>query len=41
MSPEEIMVILNQMVGDGKLDKDVVHYVAEHLQDCWVSALGL
>lgn len=41
MSPEEIMVILNQMVNDGKLDKDVVHYVANNLQDCWVSALGL
>jgi HD-GYP domain-containing protein (c-di-GMP phosphodiesterase class II) len=41
MSPEEIMVILNQMVDNGKLDKDVVHCVANNLQDCWVSALGL
>jgi HD-GYP domain-containing protein (c-di-GMP phosphodiesterase class II) len=41
MSTEEIMDVLNKMVDDGKLDGNVVQCVANNLQNCWESALGL
>ena len=41
MSTGDIMDVLNKMVDDGKLDGNVVQCVANNLQNCWESALGL
>jgi HD-GYP domain-containing protein (c-di-GMP phosphodiesterase class II) len=39
LAPEEILAILQKEAQDGKLDKEIVTVVAEHLQDCWKVAL--
>ena len=39
LPPDEIMEILNRMVGDGKLDREVVMCVSRNLQTCWQVAL--
>lgn len=39
MPPDAIMVILNEMVDEGKLDRDLVRCVDDHLQTCWKIAL--
>jgi len=39
MQPDAIMEILNEMVDDGKLDRDVVMCVDANLQTCWKIAL--
>lgn len=41
LAPDEIMEILNEMVDDGKLDRDVVLCVDKNLQVCWEKALGV
>ena len=41
LAPDEIMEILNEMVDDGKLDRDVVMCVDQNLQVCWEKALGV
>jgi HD-GYP domain-containing protein (c-di-GMP phosphodiesterase class II) len=41
MSTGEIMDVLNKMVEDGKLDRNVVNCVANNLQNCLETALGL
>lgn len=41
LQPDEIMEILNEMVDDGKLDRNVVMRVDKDLQRCWQTALGL
>lgn len=38
--PDVIMGILNEMVDDGKLDREVVMQVHKHLDECWQQALG-
>jgi len=39
LRPEEILNILNTMASDGKLDREVVSFVARNLQECWINAL--
>jgi HD-GYP domain-containing protein (c-di-GMP phosphodiesterase class II) len=41
LQPDEIMEILNEMVDDGKLDREVVMRVDQDLQRCWQAALGV
>lgn len=41
LQPDEIMEILNEMVDDGKLDREVVMRVDQDLQKCWQTALGV
>jgi len=41
LQPDEIMEILNEMVDDGKLDRNVVMRVDQDLQKCWQTALGV
>lgn len=41
LNPDEILLILNEEVRDGRLDKDVVAMVEKNLQDCWKAALLL
>jgi len=41
LQPDEIMEILNEMVDDGKLDRNVVMRVDQDLQRCWQTALGV
>jgi len=41
MSTDEIMEILNEMVDDGKLDRDVVQCVDKNVQECWKTALDI
>jgi HD-GYP domain-containing protein (c-di-GMP phosphodiesterase class II) len=40
LNPDAIMEILNEMVDDKKLDRSVVICVDQHLQDCWLAAVG-
>lgn len=40
LPPEMIMRILNEMMADGKLDREVVMQVDNHLDECWRQALG-
>lgn len=40
LQPDEIMEILNEMVDDGKLHRQVVVMVDTHLDECWQQALG-
>jgi putative nucleotidyltransferase with HDIG domain len=37
---EQIMAILNEQADAGKLDREVVHCVEQHLDDCWKLAGG-
>jgi putative nucleotidyltransferase with HDIG domain len=37
---EHIMAILNEQVGEGKLDREVVLCVEQHLEECWRLAVG-
>jgi HD-GYP domain-containing protein (c-di-GMP phosphodiesterase class II) len=41
LQPDEIMEILNEMVDDGKLDREVVMRVDQNLSRCWQEALGV
>lgn len=41
LDPDEIMEILNKMVDDGKLDRDVVMCADQNLENCWKSAIGM
>lgn len=41
LQPDEIMEILNEMVDDGKLDREVVMRVDQDLSRCWQAALGV
>ncbi|MFA6013937.1 MAG: HD domain-containing phosphohydrolase [Gallionellaceae bacterium] len=41
LSPDVILNILNEMVGDGKLDKNIVMHVNQNLEDCWKAAMGI
>lgn len=41
LHPDEIMVILKKQVTEGKLDGEVVDCVAQNLDACWRSAVGL
>ncbi len=40
LSPDAIMEMLDEMVSDGKLDREVVRQVAQHPQECWQRATG-
>jgi len=40
MSSDEIMGILNGMVDEGKLDREVVMCVDHHHQDCCTAAIA-
>lgn len=41
LNPDVILKILNEMVDDGKLDKDIVMYVNQNLDACWRAAVGI
>lgn len=40
LNPDEIMEILNEMVDDGKLDREVVMCADQNLESCWKTAVG-
>lgn len=39
--PAQIIVMLKEMVNDGKLDREIVFRVSQHLDECWKAAVGL
>ena len=39
MQKEEIMEIINKMVDQGKLDREVVKYVDSHIKECFAAAI--
>lgn len=41
LNPDVILKILNEMVDDGKLDKDIVMHVNQNLDACWKAAVGV
>jgi HD-GYP domain-containing protein (c-di-GMP phosphodiesterase class II) len=41
LNPDKIMEILNGQVANGKLDREIVNCVDQHLQACWNVALSL